>query len=181
MNHAARTRAATCVALFLLLAAGVSAQLPNSTAYVVADRKAAALAAMDAGGKLTSLVPLAGAVAPAAIAMSAGNHELVVWDRGQIHHYDILSGVCTRTTITAMVAALSTAEPAAVTVAFAHFFFNVAGALIIYVPKPMRAIPLAMARAIGRLGANNRPIAVVYIVIGFFGIPLLLLLISGVF
>ena len=85
------------------------------------------------------------------------------------------------TTITAMLAALSTADPAAVTVAFAHFFFNVAGALIIYVPKPLRAIPLALARAIGRLGADNRPIAVVYIVIGFYGIPLLLLFISGVF
>lgn len=85
------------------------------------------------------------------------------------------------TTVTAMLAALATTSPAAVTVAFAHFFFNVLGSLIIYVPPPMRAIPLALARALGRLGARNRALAVAYIVIGFYGIPLLLLFLSGVF
>lgn len=85
------------------------------------------------------------------------------------------------TTITAMLAALTTGSPAAVTVAFAHFFFNIAGSLIIYVPPPLRAIPLAMARAMGRLGAQNRALAAAYIIIGFYGIPLLLLFLSGAF
>ena len=85
------------------------------------------------------------------------------------------------TTITAMLAALSTASPAAVAVAFAHLFFNLSGMLIVYVPPFMRRIPLALATALGRLGSRNRVLAGVYIVIVFFGIPLLLLFFSGAF
>jgi len=85
------------------------------------------------------------------------------------------------TTITAMLAALATASPGAVTVAFAHLLFNISGALIIYVPAPMRRIPLAIARRLGKLGSENRLLAGAYVIIVFFGIPLLLLFISGVF
>ncbi len=83
------------------------------------------------------------------------------------------------TTITAMLAALSTASPGAVTVAFAHLLFNLSGALIIYVPAPLRRIPLAIARRLGKLGSENRLLAGAYILIFFFGIPLLLLFIGG--
>jgi len=85
------------------------------------------------------------------------------------------------TTITAMLAALATGSPAAVSVAFAHLFFNMAAALIIYVPPPIRAIPLAIARAMGRIGSSNRVLAITYILIVFYGIPLLLLFFSGAF
>jgi sodium-dependent phosphate cotransporter len=85
------------------------------------------------------------------------------------------------TTITALLAAFSTGSPAAVTVAFAHLFFNLTAGLIIYVPPPLRAVPLALARGLGRLGARNRLLAVGYIVLVFFGIPLLLLFLSGAF
>ncbi len=85
------------------------------------------------------------------------------------------------TTITSMLAALSTGSPAAVAVAFAHLLFNMSAALIIYVPPPMRAVPLALARALGKLGSSNRVLAGVYIVVVFYGIPLLLLFFSGVF
>jgi len=56
-----------------------------------------------------------------------------------------------------------------------------AAAMIIYVPPPIRAIPLALARAMGRLGSRRRTLAIAYIVIVFYGIPLLLLLVSGAF
>ncbi len=85
------------------------------------------------------------------------------------------------TTITAMLAALSTGSPAAVAVAFSHLIFNLSATLIIYVPPMMRRIPLAVAAALGRLGARNRVLAGVYILVVFFGIPLLLLFISGAF
>jgi len=85
------------------------------------------------------------------------------------------------TTITAMLAALSTGSPAAVAVAFAHLTFNLTGALVIYVPPPMRRIPLALARGLGKLASENRLLAAVYIIVVFFGIPLLLLFFSGVF
>ncbi len=84
------------------------------------------------------------------------------------------------TTITALLAALATGEPAALTVALSHLLFNLAATLLIYVPPPMRAIPLALARAVGRLGARNRPLAGFYILLFFYGLPILLLLLSGV-
>jgi sodium-dependent phosphate cotransporter len=95
----------------------------------------------------------------------------------QIFPYTI--GANIGTTITAMLAALSTGNPAAVTVAFAHLLFNLSAALLIYVPPFMRAIPLALARWLGRLGAQNRWLAGAYIVFVFYGLPILLLLFSG--
>lgn len=85
------------------------------------------------------------------------------------------------TTITALLAALATGSPAAVSVAIGHLLFNLFGALIIYPLRPIRAIPLAMARTLGTLGSRNRPAAVAYVLVVFFGIPLLLLLLSGAF
>jgi sodium-dependent phosphate cotransporter len=95
----------------------------------------------------------------------------------QVFPYTI--GANIGTTITAMLAALSTGNPAAVTVAFAHLLFNVSAGLLIYVPPFMRAIPLALARWLGRLGARNRWLAGAYIVFVFYGVPILLLLFSG--
>ena len=83
------------------------------------------------------------------------------------------------TTITAMLAALATGSPAAVTVAFSHLMFNVSAGLLIYVPPFMRAIPLYLARTLGRLGSRNRPLAAVYILLAFFGLPLLMLFLTG--
>lgn len=83
------------------------------------------------------------------------------------------------TTVTAMLAALSTGSPAAVSVALSHLIFNISAALVIYVPKPVRAIPLAMAKALGRMAAKNRMLAAIYILVFFFGLPILLLLLTG--
>lgn len=96
---------------------------------------------------------------------------------GQLFPFTI--GANIGTTITAMLAALSTGEPAAVTVAFSHLFFNLTASVIIYVPPPVRAVPMAMARAAGRLGAHSRTAAVAYILLMFYGVPLLMLLLSG--
>ena len=83
------------------------------------------------------------------------------------------------TTVTAILASLSTGSAAAVTVAFSHLLFNLTASLIIYLPPPVRAIPLALARAMGRLGSRNRLLAVLYILVFFYGLPLLLLLSTG--
>ena len=48
-------------------------------------------------------------------------------------------------------------------------------------PFTVGAIPLALARVMGRLGSRRRTLAIAYIVIVFYGIPLLLLLVSGAF
>jgi sodium-dependent phosphate cotransporter len=96
----------------------------------------------------------------------------------QLFPYTI--GANVGTTITAMLAALSTGNPAAVTVAFSHLLFNMAGALLIYIPRPIRALPLAGARYLGRLASRRRVLAGVYILFFFYGLPLLLLLLTGV-
>ena len=83
------------------------------------------------------------------------------------------------TTVTALLASLSTGSTAAVAVAFSHLLFNVMGCLIVYLPPPVRAIPLALAGTMGRLGSRNRLLAALYIVAFFYGIPLLLLLSAG--
>jgi len=65
-------------------------------------------------------------------------------------------------------------------VAFAHLIFNLTGAVVIYGIPPIRALPLAMARWIGNVAIRNRFLAVFYVVLGFFGLPILLLLMAGV-
>jgi sodium-dependent phosphate cotransporter len=78
-----------------------------------------------------------------------------------------------------MLAALATGNPAAVTVAFSHLLFNLTGTLLIYPIKPLRAIPLAMASWMGSVASRNRTLAAVYIGLAFYGIPLLLLFLTG--
>lgn len=85
------------------------------------------------------------------------------------------------TTVTAMMAALATGNPAAVTVAFAHLLFNVTGSVLIYPIRAIRAIPLKLATWFGDLGSRNRPLAIAYIVTVFYGLPVLLLFLSGTF
>jgi solute carrier family 34 (sodium-dependent phosphate cotransporter) len=82
------------------------------------------------------------------------------------------------TTITALIAALSTGSLAAVTVACSHLLFNISGTLLVYVPPPMRAIPLALARALGRMTVRNRLYAVAYVAIVFFVLPFLLIVLT---
>lgn len=83
------------------------------------------------------------------------------------------------TTVTAMLAALSTGSPAAVSVALSHLIFNLSAAVLIYVPKPIRAIPLTLAKTLGKMAARNRLLAAAYILVFFFGLPILLLLLTG--
>ena len=85
------------------------------------------------------------------------------------------------TTVTAMLAALATGSPAAVTVAFAHLLFNLTATLAIYPIRWIRNIPLALARRMGELAAHNRGLAVAYILVLFYGFPILLLFLTGAF
>ena len=87
----------------------------------------------------------------------------------QIFPYTL--GANVGTTVTAMLAALAVAEPAAVTVAFAHLIFNVFGIAIIW-PIPMiRNIPMNLARRLARISVRNRWLPIVYIVLCFYLLP----------
>lgn len=85
------------------------------------------------------------------------------------------------TTVTAILAALSTGNPAAVSVALSHLLFNVTGVLIVYGIPPIRALPLKMARIIGGVASRNRTLAVAYVAVLFYGLPLLLILLNSAF
>lgn len=76
------------------------------------------------------------------------------------------------TTITALLASLVTKSPAALTVAFAHLCFNLSGTIFFY---PLRTIPIAIATQFGRFTADHRYLALTYLIICFFGLPLLII------
>ncbi len=79
------------------------------------------------------------------------------------------------TTITAILAALSTGSPAAVTIAFSHLMFNVTGSLIFY---PLRSLPIKLSQMLGEYSARWRPLALIFIVTTFYIIPLLLIFLT---
>jgi len=76
------------------------------------------------------------------------------------------------TTVTAILASLITRSPAALTVAFAHLTFNIAGMVCFY---PLKKIPIAIATRFGKFSSRHRMMALVYLLICFFGLPLLLI------
>lgn len=85
------------------------------------------------------------------------------------------------TTVTAMLAALATGNATAISVALSHVLFNLTGAAILYPLPPVRKIPLALARWMGGVASRRRWLAIAYILVVFFGIPLLLLFTAGRF
>lgn len=74
------------------------------------------------------------------------------------------------TTITAMLAALATNNEDAVTVAFAHMFFNMLGILLIY---PFKRIPISLATWMAGFVVEHRNFVIWYIIIVFYAIPTL--------
>jgi sodium-dependent phosphate cotransporter len=76
------------------------------------------------------------------------------------------------TTVTAMLAALAVGELSCVTVAFAHFLFNVMGVLIIWPIPAIRRIPVRMARNLADVATTHHWLALAYVLVTFFVIPL---------
>jgi solute carrier family 34 (sodium-dependent phosphate cotransporter) len=76
------------------------------------------------------------------------------------------------TTVTAMLASLATGNIAAVTVAFAHLFFNLTGIALIYPIAAIRRIPLRLARGLANLTSRSRVYAFAYVGLVFYLVPL---------
>lgn len=90
--------------------------------------------------------------------------------------FPLTLGANVGTTITAVLAALVTGELTAVTVAFAHVLFNIMGIALIW---PVRGIPLRLSRGLARTAIRSKLVPLVYVLLVFFGIPLLLIWIMG--
>lgn len=91
----------------------------------------------------------------------------------QIYPYTL--GANIGTTITAILASLSTGNVAAVTIAIAHLLFNIFGIAIF---TPLKKVPIFIAEKFSESTETNRIIPVLYIIIMFFIIPLLFIYFS---
>lgn len=173
------TLAAGILLLFFALRFLVSLlkDLVSSRAERILDRTLfrSALAAIGAGALITVMVQSSSITTSVMVPLVGAG----VVTLEQLFPFTI--GANLGTTVTALLASLATGNPAAVSVAIAHLLFNTFGALLIYPIPPIRAIPLAMARGLGNLGSRNRPAAIAYVLVVFFGIPVLLLFLSGAF
>ena len=89
----------------------------------------------------------------------------------QIFPYTL--GANVGTTVTAMLAALSTANAAAITVSFAHLLFNISGILLIWPIKKIRRLPILMAEFAAATAIKNRFLPLLFILFIFFIIPLI--------
>lgn len=81
------------------------------------------------------------------------------------------------TTVTALLASL-TGTPGAVTVALVHLLFNVSGIAIIYPFKPLRRVPIRLAKALAARTAEKKYYAFLYMIGVFFLMPLVFVLVD---
>ena len=91
----------------------------------------------------------------------------------QIYPYTL--GANVGTTVTAILAALAVGRPEAITVAFAHLLFNVSGIALIWPVARLRHVPIRLATRLARVSVTARWVPLVYIVLGFYFVPLLLI------
>jgi len=99
-----------------------------------------------------------GLVTTATVQSSSATTSLIVPLAGtgvlslrQIYPYTL--GANVGTTVTAILASLSTGNPAAVTVALSHLTFNIMGIAIYY---PLKALPIWLATKAGRVAGSSR-------------------------
>ena len=85
-------------------------------------------------------------------------------------------GANTGTTTTALLAALATGEPTALTVAFAHLLYNIAGIVLVW---PVRRIPMFLAEWLAEKSVRSRLVPLLYVGVVFFGIPITLIYLVG--
>lgn len=126
-----------------------------------------ALRAFLFGMLLTSLVQSSSITTSLAVPLvGAGLLTLI-----QVFPYTL--GANVGTTVTAMLAALSTANVAAITVSFAHLLFNISGILLIWPIRKIRRLPVLMAELAAAMAIKNRFLPLLFILLVFFIIPLI--------
>lgn len=89
--------------------------------------------------------------------------------------YPYTLGANIGTTVTAILASLVTGNVLGIQVAFAHTLFNTIGCCIWY---PARIVPISLALGLGKLASKNRVMAIVYIVVTFYLVPITIFLLS---
>jgi len=86
----------------------------------------------------------------------------------QIYPYTL--GANIGTTITAILAALGLGKAPAMACALAHLLFNIYGTVVFW---PLQFIPISLAKGFAKIASQRRLVAVGYILVVFFVIPIL--------
>ena len=87
--------------------------------------------------------------------------------------FPITLGANIGTTITAVLASFAVDDPAGLTIALHHVFFNLIGVIIVYPVKAVRNIPVNLAKGLSVITAKRRYIAILYVLVTFLLLPLL--------
>ena len=85
--------------------------------------------------------------------------------------FPVTLGANVGTTITALLAALATDAPEALTIALVHTIFNVVGILLVYPFPTLRQIPIRASEALAAIAVERRTYAVAYVAMAFIVIP----------
>ena len=160
------------VFIFLALA-----YIPRNMRLLVADRVEAAInRTLGAGSGLVAI--LLGAIITVSVQSSSITTSVLVplAASGVLtleNIYPVTLGANVGTTVTALLAALATGNPAAVTVAVVHTLFNLSGIALFYPIPALRRIPLRLAAGLADVAAERRSTAIVYALGMFVVIPLI--------
>ncbi len=84
--------------------------------------------------------------------------------------FPFIMGANIGTTITAMLAAMFKSE-AAISIAMAHFIFNMIGVIIFLPFPPIKRIPVLIAEWLGGLVMDHKFVSIIYIIVIFFLVP----------
>jgi sodium-dependent phosphate cotransporter len=76
------------------------------------------------------------------------------------------------TTVTAILAALVTGDLSAIIVAFSHLLFNISGMIAWW---PFKFVPISMAEKFAEIAVRYKIVAILYIVVVFFLVPIALI------
>jgi len=121
-------------------------------------------------GLVVTIMVQSSSITTSLVVPLAGAGLLNLW---QVLPYTL--GANVGTTVTAILASMATGEASAVTVAFAHLFFNIFGIIIIW---PFRVVPIRMAEYTAKLALRSRLFPVAFVVIFFYAIPLGIVLLA---
>ena len=94
--------------------------------------------------------------------------------------FPVALGANVGTTITALLASLA-GDSRGLAIALVHLLFNLAGILIIYPYRPIRRIPLILARALADAAVRSKRNAALFVTGLFYALPGLLILLDRVF
>ncbi|MFO8050756.1 MAG: Na/Pi symporter [Thermoplasmatota archaeon] len=121
------------------------------------------------GAGLTSFVQSSSVTTSLAIPMVGGG----ILSIRQIYPYTL--GANIGTTVTALLAAMAAQSTGvgaggrmALAISFVHLYFNISGILIFY---PLKKVPIYLANTVAGFMANNRKLAILFLLVVFFLIP----------